>query len=109
MTVSKPSVLAKGFRVPEAPRWHEGRLWFVDIHANKVMNTDLAGNVQLVAQFDDQTSGLGFLPDGACIVVLKKSKRVMRIDYDGSTQVHADLSSLGGDNLNDMIVDPQGR
>jgi len=108
-TPSKSTVLAKGFKVPESPRWHEQRLWFVDIHAGSVMNTDLGGNVRVIATFEEQTSGLGFLPDGACVVVLRHSRRVMRIDEDGTTRVHADLSALAGNYLNDMIVDRHGR
>jgi sugar lactone lactonase YvrE len=73
------------------------------------MNTDLAGNVQVVATFDDHTSGLGFLPSGDCVVVLRKSRLVMQIHAGGATRVYADLTALGGDNLNDMIVDQQGR
>lgn len=107
--IGRRQVLAEGFKVPEAPRWHDHRLWFVDIHSNSVMNTDLAGNVDVVATFDDHTSGLGFLPGGDCLVVLRKSRLVMQIGADGATRVYADLTPLGGDNLNDMIVDHQGR
>lgn len=33
---SKPRIVADGFAFAENPRWHDGRLWFVDIHGGRV-------------------------------------------------------------------------
>jgi sugar lactone lactonase YvrE len=49
---------------PEAPRWHEGALWFSDMLAKRVCRLDGDGTVATVAAFDEMPGGLGFLPDG---------------------------------------------
>jgi sugar lactone lactonase YvrE len=79
---------------------------FVEIFGNRVLSTGFSGEVEVVAEYDDHTSGIGFLPDGTGIVVLMEQKEIIRIS-DGA--VHADLSSLGGEYLNDMVVDDTGR
>jgi sugar lactone lactonase YvrE len=95
-------LVGDGIIFPESPRWHGGKLWFADIFGRKVMTTDLAGRTQVVREFDDLTSGIGFLPDGTPIVVQMEQKKLVRVTDGG---VHADLSSYGGSYLNDMVVD----
>jgi sugar lactone lactonase YvrE len=111
MDVLKSTVVADGFVFGESPRWRADTdtLWFVDMHGHHVLTMDANGQVQIKAEFDDQTSGLGFLDDGSAIVVLKYEHRVMRIYPDGRTEVYADLSSLDPRHLNDMVVDGSGR
>jgi len=41
MATLTPQVLLDGIVFPEGPRWHEGKLWFSDIFAGKVMTVDL--------------------------------------------------------------------
>ena len=41
--------LAEGFAFLEGPRWHDGRLWFSDMHGHRVMTVDLAGHTEVVA------------------------------------------------------------
>jgi sugar lactone lactonase YvrE len=107
----KPEVLVSGLKLPESPRWRDGKLWFVDMYAHRVHTLDpQAGNkVSVVAEFDDQTSGLGFLLDGTPLVALKYKRLVMRIEKGGGSSVHADLTVLNPKHLNDMIVDKFGR
>jgi len=92
---------------PEGPRWHCGRLWFSDIHANRVLAYEPGGDLEVVAELD-QPSGLGFLPDGSLLVASMRAKTIMGVRA-GRTDVHADLSPLPGDFINDMIVDRDGR
>jgi sugar lactone lactonase YvrE len=92
---------------PEGPRWHAGRLWFSDIHGNRVLAHQPGGETEIVAELG-QPSGLGFLPDGSVLVATMRSKKIMRV-HAGRADVHADLSPLPGDFLNDMIVDSGGR
>jgi sugar lactone lactonase YvrE len=99
-------VLVSGLTFPECPRWHDGLLWVSDIFGRKVVTVDLDGNCEVVRRFEDRPSGIGFLPDGSPIVVLMTEKKIVRLD-NGAT--HADLSELGGEYLNDMIVDEHGR
>jgi len=101
-------VLLEGLEFPECPRWHDGRLWFSDVHAHLVMRVDLDGNADVVADIGDRAAGLGFLPDGTPLVVSADRKLVLRIE-DGVPAVHADLSGLAVEWLNDMVVDEHGR
>jgi len=101
-------VLLDGILFPEGPRWHEGKLWFSDMHAHRVMTVDLAGRAEVVVEVPNQPSGLGWLPDGRLLVVSMTDRRLLRLDPGGLTVV-ADLSALASFYCNDMVVDEQGR
>ncbi|MCW2975102.1 MAG: SMP-30/gluconolactonase/LRE family protein [Actinomycetia bacterium] len=101
-------VLLDGLSFPECPRWHDGKLWFSDMHAHRVMTVDLAGSAEVVVEIDDRPSGLGFLPGGTPIVASADKRHVLRIEK-GAATMHADLSSLEAEWLNDMVVDERGR
>ena len=45
-------------------------------------------------EIDDPPSGLGWLPDGRLLVVAMESRRVLRVDADGSVVTHADLAAI---------------
>jgi sugar lactone lactonase YvrE len=92
---------------PEGPRWHGGRLWFSDFAYRTVHTLGLAGDVATVAKLDDIPSGIGFHPDGTPVVVSLGRKQLLRLGRDG-TQLLADLTSVAGDFLNDMVVDGDG-
>jgi sugar lactone lactonase YvrE len=92
---------------PEAPRWHEGALWFSDMLAKRVCRLDGDGTVATVAAFDEMPGGLGFLPDGTPIVVGMESARLYAI-RDGAPTVHAELSGVAAGHLDDMAVAPDG-
>jgi sugar lactone lactonase YvrE len=100
--------LASGLAFPEAPRWHDGALWFSDMHAHAVLRLEPAGTLTTMAEVPGSPSGLGFLPDGRMLVVSMHDRRVMRLDPDGLRQ-HADLSELAPWHCNDMAVDAYGR
>jgi sugar lactone lactonase YvrE len=100
--------LASGLHFGEAPRWHDGRLWFSDFFDFAVKSVDLAGTVRVEVTTIDRPSGLGWLPDGRLLVVAMTTRRVLR--RDGSTLVeHADLSHIATFHCNDMVVDSLGR
>jgi sugar lactone lactonase YvrE len=101
-------LLLDGLVFPEGPRWHGDRLWFSDMDAHRVMTVNLEGNAEVIVEIDDRPSGLGFLPDGTPLVVSADKRHVLRIE-NGSTALHADLSSLPAEWLNDMVVDARGR
>ena len=101
-------VLLEGLEFPEGPRWHDGKLWFSDINAHRVMTVDLDGSTEVIAEVPGGPSGLGWLPDGRLLVVSMSDNRLLRLDPSGLTEV-ADMSDLGACNSNDMVVDTHGR
>ncbi|MCH8195757.1 MAG: SMP-30/gluconolactonase/LRE family protein [Chloroflexi bacterium] len=108
MATLTPTPLLDGLVFPEGPRWRDGKLWFSDMHAHKVMTVDLQGRTEDVATVPQRPSGLGFLPDGRMLVVSMLDKRLLRLDPGGLTTV-ADLAGLCDGDANDMVVDSQGR
>jgi len=108
METLTPSVLLEGLLFPECPRWHEGKLWFSDMHAYKVQTVDPNGRLETVASVAERPAGLGFLADGRLMVVSMRDRRLLRLEADGLGEI-ADLSDLTGGDLNDMVVDAEGR
>jgi sugar lactone lactonase YvrE len=103
-----PDLLLDGLVFPEGPRWHEDRLWISDMHAHRVLTVELTGHSETVAELHDKPSGLGFLPDGTPIVVSMRDRLLLRIHTDGRLSTYADLTTLPGDSLNDMVIDGRG-
>lgn len=102
-------VLIDGLCFGEGPRWHEGKLWFSDMHANTVYTVDLTGNLETIVTLDnDQPSGLGWLPDGRLLIV-SMTQRKLLVFSDGELREFADLSGLATFHCNDMVTDSQGR
>ena len=105
---SKAEVLLDGLAFPEGPRWHEGRLWFSDMHDLRVRTLDLSGKSDVVVEVPHAPSGLGWLPDGRLLVVSMEDRRLLRLEPQGLVQ-HADLSGLATYHCNDMVTDARGR
>lgn len=101
------TVLADGFAATECPRWHDGRLWFSDMHGGIVVAMTPDGEQEVVAEVNGP-GGLGFLPDGRLLVVSQRDRQVLRREPDGLV-LHADLSDRSESWVNDMWVDPAGR
>jgi len=106
MTTSR--VLIDGLHFPEGPRWHDGRLWFSDMHGHRVMAVDPAGNTEVIAELATQPSGLGWTPDGRLLTVSMVDRRLLRLD-GGRWEAVADLAHLASFHCNDMVVDERGR
>jgi sugar lactone lactonase YvrE len=104
----RPEVLLDQLRFPEGPRWHEGRLWFSDMHAQQVIAVDPEGKAETVLETPHDPSGLGWLPDGRLLVVSMQDRRLLRLDPGGLVEA-ADLSSIATYHCNDMVVDAHGR
>jgi sugar lactone lactonase YvrE len=100
--------LVDGLVFPEGPRWHDGRLFFSDMHDRRVLACDERGRIELVVEVPACPSGLGWLPDGRLLVVSMEDRRLLRLDPGGLVEV-ADLSGLATHHCNDMVVDRQGR
>jgi sugar lactone lactonase YvrE len=102
-------VLLEGLAFPEGPRWHEGRLWFSDMHALTVIAIDEQGKREDIVRVENCPSGLGWLPDGRLLVVSMNDRRLLRLETDGRLVEVANLSRLASFHCNDMIVDREGR
>lgn len=107
--MTAPRTIASGFAFPEGPRWHDGRFWFSDQHAQEVVVLEPDG--ALVERFavPGGPSGLGWMPDGTLLVVSMHERRLYRRAHDGTLSVHADLSAYHPGHSNDMVVDRHGR
>lgn len=101
-------VLASGLHFGEAPRWHDGVLWYSDFFDYAVKTVDLDGRVQVRVSMSDRPSGLGWLPDGRLLIVSMTARSLLRLDGH-QLVVHADLSSIATFHCNDMVVDSVGR
>ncbi|NVM17310.1 MAG: SMP-30/gluconolactonase/LRE family protein [Candidatus Lokiarchaeota archaeon] len=104
----RTEVLLDGLKFPESPRWHEDKLWFVDMDGHQVLTVDLGGNSEVKLQRDEQLSGLGWLPDNRLLVVSMGDNTLLRLDSEG-VKVIADLNEFKTVLCNDMVVDKKGR
>jgi sugar lactone lactonase YvrE len=100
--------LAEGLAFPEAPRWHDGALWFSDFYTHTVHRLEGDGTLAAVADVPGQPSGLGWLPDGRMLVVSMLDRCVLRLE-GGRLVTHAALDALVSSPCNDMVVDAHGR
>jgi sugar lactone lactonase YvrE len=101
--------IVEGLWFGEGPRWHDGALWFSDMHGHRVVRADLDGRTATVVEVpQDEPSGIGWLPDGRLLVVAMETQRLLRLEPDGSLVEHADLSALARGSANDMIVAADG-
>jgi sugar lactone lactonase YvrE len=94
-------------RFPEGNRWHDGRLWYSDMHTGEVFSIDPSANAapRLETTVAGQSSGLGWLADGRLVVSSMESRTVVAVDQHGSSEVFADLSAVEPSLLNDLVVD----
>lgn len=101
--------VTKGFTYTEGPRWHEGRLYFVDFYTYSVNVVNPDGSVEKICTVEHQPSGLGWLPDGRMLVVSMKDRKVLRMEADGQLVEHADISQHCNGHANDMVVAGNGQ
>ncbi|WP_436793569.1 SMP-30/gluconolactonase/LRE family protein [Actinospongicola halichondriae] len=107
MTSSLVPIL-DGLAFAEGPRWHEGRLWFSDMHARSVQALEPAtGDVEIIVEVDGQPSGLGWRPDGTLLIVSMLDRQLLAL-VDGDLREVADLSAVTTSHCNDMVVDGGG-
>jgi sugar lactone lactonase YvrE len=62
-------VLVTGRGLVEAPRWHDGRLYFSDGTAGEVVAVDSAGHGEVVARVKSFPLCSALLPDGRLLIV----------------------------------------
>jgi sugar lactone lactonase YvrE len=101
-------VLLERLAFPEGPRWHDGKLFFSDMHAHQVLAVDMAGKSEVICEVPNRPSGLGWLPDGRMMVVSMRDRKLLRVDRDGLKE-HGNMNKLAPFDCNDMVVDKEGR
>jgi sugar lactone lactonase YvrE len=100
--------LLDGLHFPECPRWHDGRLWFSDMHGHRVMTVDGHGRAEVVAQVPGRPAGLGWSPEGRLLVVSMVDRRLLRRAGERWEEV-ANLTGLASFHCNELLVDGAGR
>ena len=103
----RTQTLLAGLGFPEAPRWHDDRLWFSDFHHRVVRSVGLEGDVRVEVDPGDVPSGLGWDPQGRLLLVSMTRRHLLRVAQ--SIEVVADLSAWTVMGANDMAVDSRGR
>jgi sugar lactone lactonase YvrE len=79
------------------------------MYRHAVYTVTPGGQEELIVEVEGQPSGLGWLPNGDLLVVSMRDHRLLRRDGSGHVTEHADLSSVCGGLLNDLVVDARGR
>jgi len=97
-----------GLKFTESPRWHNGKLWFLDIHDKRIKTVDLAGTVATMLDLPFLPNAFGHTPDGSFLVGDAFTRTIHRLEGTALKQV-ADISGLTQFCLSDGIVDHQGR
>ena len=97
-----------GLKFTESPRWRDGKLWFLDIHDQRIKTAELDGGLETAVELPFKPNGFGFQADGSILVGDALQRQVYR--WDGTTpQPLADLRGMTTFCLSDGIVDAQGR
>ena len=95
---------ANGLKFTESPRWRDGKLWFLDIHDNRIKSVDLSGVLETVVELPFIPNAFGFRRDGSILVGDALLRQIYR--WDGKAlQLLANLADITRFCLSDGIVD----
>lgn len=97
-----------GLKFTESPRWHNDKLWFLDIHDKRIKTVDLSGSVATVLELPFIPNAFGLTPEGNMIVGDAFQRRIYHMEGTALKQL-ADISDVTVFCLSDGIVDAQGR
>jgi sugar lactone lactonase YvrE len=102
-------IVLEGLRFGESPRWHEGRLWFCDWAAERLMTVDLDGQAETIAEVHSFPFSIDWLPRGQLLIVSAADRALLTLTDDRELVVHADLSGLSASPPNnEIVVDGRG-
>lgn len=96
-----------GLAFGEAPRWHDGRLWFSDFYRRGIYSLGEEGE-RLEHATAFQPSGLGWTADGTLLVTSMTECAVLAIAPGGEVRRHADISPWCAFWANDLVVADDG-
>lgn len=88
----------------EAPRWHDGALWFSDIGAGKVRRVWLDGRQETVLSGMTTPSGLGWTPSGDLLVATIEESAIYRVGPDRIPRLFCPRERHGVVGTNDMAT-----
>jgi sugar lactone lactonase YvrE len=97
-----------GLKFTESPRWHQNKLWFLDIHDKRIKTADINGTVKTVVELPFIPNAFGPTPDGQLIVGDAFARTIHCWNGTELKQL-ADISAMTTFCLSDGIVDPKGR
>ena len=103
---SGPPVLMEGIGLGESPRWQDGRLWFSDWVAGRVIALDPSGEHEVMAEVDAFPFSIDWAPDGPMLITA--GRQLLRREPDGSLVSHVDLRDLSDYDWNEIVVDGRG-
>lgn len=103
-----PQTVLDGLAFPEGPRWHDGALYFSDMHDGIIWRLTPEGVAAKVAEVPGLPSGLGWLPDGSLCVVSMTDRFLLRQNGQDFT-TYAKLTFDMPYPINDMVIDRTGR
>ena len=101
-------LIVDGIVFGESPRWAQGRLWFSDWGAGRIVSVAADGRQTVEAEVASFPLCFDFLPDGRLLVVSSADRQVLRREPDGSLTPYADLAPLSTKPWNDIAVDGRG-
>lgn len=101
-------VVVEGVVFGECPRWHDGRLWFSDWGAGRVLSVAADGGTVVEAEVASFPLCIDFLPDGRLVLVSSADRALLRREPEGSLVPYADLAPVSTKPWNDIVVDVHG-
>ncbi|HEY0754535.1 MAG TPA: SMP-30/gluconolactonase/LRE family protein [Ktedonobacteraceae bacterium] len=101
--------LLTGLAFGESPRWHEDRLWFSNWGTQEIIAVDSEGKSEVIVHVPTTLPFcIDWLPDGRLLVVSGREQLLLRREATGELVTHADLSGLGMQTWNEIVVDGRG-
>jgi sugar lactone lactonase YvrE len=100
--------LASGLSFTEGPRWHDGRLWFSDVRAGRVMSLTSERDLRVEVTMPGPCAGLGWRPDGTLLALLTQA-RGLAVVTDGVVRRVVDLAACMPGSGTDLVADAAGR
>jgi sugar lactone lactonase YvrE len=98
----------RGLKFTESPRWHDGKLTFLDIHDKRIKTADLGGRLETAVELPFIPNAFGLRRDGSLLVGDAMQRRIYR--WDGKAlQPLSNLADIATFCLSDGIVDAQDR